>query len=297
MLKRISSYFEIQQVHIDEKTQKKYSYMPRFTYRSNFPPINGTLTSDKGWGCCYRSGQGLIASYLMKYSSANPQDFFNKFNNRQLLSLFEDNENAPFSIHNLTKTCKDLFDIAPGTWAKPSQLCSAIVTIFKQFGFDVLATLDSNIKPNALDEISTYPLLFLCPLMLGMKVIDQKYNQFLIDVFHRKEFLGIVSGYSAFSYFFVGMTDENNLIYFDPHVTRNAVLSSENYSDFFSQPAHAMQLQSLNPSILIGFVCESKEKAQILFDFLLTHENSPLSSHKIDESIVDAVLDIDDLDL
>ena len=297
MLKRISSYFEIQQVHIDERTQKKYSYMPRFTYRSNFPPISGALTSDKGWGCCYRSAQGLVANYLLRYSNSKTKEFFAKFGNRQLLGLFEDKESAPFSIHNMTKICKELFDIAPGTWAKPSQICSVIVSILNQHGFEVLAAVDSNIEPTALDSISTYPLLVLCPLMLGMKAVDQKYNQFLIDVFHRKEFLGIVSGYSAFSYFFVGITDENNLIYFDPHVTKDAVLSTDGHSDFFSQPAHAMQLQSLNPSILIGFVCETKENAQLLLDFLVTHENTPISSHKVDDSLIESVLDIDDLDI
>ena len=296
MLKKLSSYLDVQQVRLDEKTVNKYSYLPRFIYRYDFSPIPGLITSDSGWGCCFRSTQGLVARYFIELENNFPDYFYSNFPNMQILSLFEDTPTAPFSIHNLTKICSS-FGLKPGSWAKPSQACAAVLEIFKKYKLNAISTIDQNIDPSKIDEFDNNPILFLVPLMLGLETIDEKFYPFIIDVFHRKEFIGIVSGDSAYSYYFVGITDDNNLIYFDPHVSKAAVLSSHDHPDFFSQPPKVMQLQSLNPSIMIGFYCESKEKLKELVNYLVSFKNSPITSHKIEESVLNDVLDIDDLDI
>lgn len=295
MLRKISSYFDAPKIQLTADEERKYSRVPRFTYRMNFPEID-SITSDSGWGCCFRSAQGLVASFLLRYASSNPELYFKKFPIVPLLGLFEDHKDMPFSIQNLVSVCKN-FGVKPGNWAKPSQISATIMTILKDFGVDCIAASDTNIDPVLIEKVE-YPVLVLIPCLLGMEVIDERFYPFIKEVFHRKEFVGIVSGYAAYSYFIVGMTEnEENVIYFDPHVTREAVMSCELHHDFFSQPAKGMPLKSMNPSILIGFICETKEKAAAMIDDLTKIENSPITSKTIDADLIDQVLDIDDLDM
>jgi cysteine protease ATG4 len=295
MLQRISTYFDGHQIELSEEEAKRYSRVPRFTYRSNFPAIF-SITSDSGWGCCFRTAQGLVASFLLRYASVEPELYFQKFPTIPLLGLFEDHQDMPFSIQNLVNVCTN-FGVKAGTWAKPSQMSATIMTILKDHKIDCIAAVDSNIDPTLIEQVK-YPILVLIPALLGMNEIDKQFYPFIREVFRRKELVGVISGYSAFSYFIVGMTEnKENVIYFDPHVTHEAVLSCQSHEDFFSQPAKAMPLKSMNPSMLFGFICESKEKAAAMIEDLIGVENSPITSKSIDIDLIDQVLDIDDLSM
>ncbi|EAY14984.1 Clan CA, family C54, ATG4-like cysteine peptidase [Trichomonas vaginalis G3] len=296
MLKKISEACGLSSVPLTKGDIKKYENIPRFTYRCNFQAIQpGNITSDSGWGCCYRSAQGLIASYFLNYAPVDAEYFFTVFNEIPMFSLFEDRVEMPFSIQNLVYR-SELFGVKPGTWAKPSQLAATIESIFKDLKLSVLISKDSNIIPEDVKTMRA-PFLLLIPILLGMKDVEQKFIPFIKYTFQRPEFLGAVSGSSDFSYFLVGLSEDQNVVYFDPHVTKQAVASSFDHSEFFEVPPRGIKMKSLNPSFLLGFFCSSTENAISLIEDITKLKDSPITFSEIRKDLVDQVLDIDDIDL
>jgi len=47
--------------------QKYFKNFIWITYRSNFQPLPGNITTDSGWGCMIRAGQMLIANLLIRH--------------------------------------------------------------------------------------------------------------------------------------------------------------------------------------------------------------------------------------
>ena len=136
------------------------------TYRSNFPPIPRSqdskaisglsfavrirsqlgqqegFTSDTGWGCMIRSGQSLLANALF-ISSLGRGTFIGHniyyrltkadwrlgekpVEQRQILSLFADNPQAPFSVHRFVEHGAYACGKVPGEWFGPSATARCI---------------------------------------------------------------------------------------------------------------------------------------------------------------------------
>jgi cysteine protease ATG4 len=114
------------------------------TYRDNFPPIakstdpaassamsfttklrnlgnQGGFTSDAGWGCMIRSGQSLLANSLaMVKLGRDWRVGQNEQKHKELLSLFADTPEAPFSIHKFVEHGAQACGKYPGQWFGPS---------------------------------------------------------------------------------------------------------------------------------------------------------------------------------
>ncbi|QVM06461.1 Cysteine protease atg4 [Coccidioides posadasii str. Silveira] len=122
-----------------------------FTYRSNFPaipksrdpdtPLALTLsvrlrsqfldthgfTADTGWGCMIRSGQSLLANALSILNLGRDWRRGSKIKEEcELLSLFADNPQAPFSIHRFVDYGASACGKHPGEWFGPSATARCI---------------------------------------------------------------------------------------------------------------------------------------------------------------------------
>jgi len=106
----------------------KQDYFSRiwFTYRKNFPRIDGTqLTTDCGWGCMIRTGQMIMAqAFITNYlgrewrwtgSQSDKTDMIH----RMIIKWFLDDPDAPFSLHRLVKIGECLGK-KPGAWYGPA---------------------------------------------------------------------------------------------------------------------------------------------------------------------------------
>lgn len=106
----------------------KQDYFSRiwFTYRKNFPRIDGTqLTTDCGWGCMIRTGQmimaqALITNYLGRdWRWTGSQSDKTDMIHRMIIKWFLDDPDAPFSLHRLVKIGECLGK-KPGDWYGPA---------------------------------------------------------------------------------------------------------------------------------------------------------------------------------
>lgn len=114
------------------------------TYRDSFPPIpkssdpaasakmsfttklrnftNQTgFTSDTGWGCMIRSGQSLLANTIILNRLGRDWKKGQRENeHRDILSLFADTPEAPFSIHKFVEHGAQACGTYPGEWFGPN---------------------------------------------------------------------------------------------------------------------------------------------------------------------------------
>ena len=256
---------------------KPYRNFARFTYRSDFEPIPGTrITSDSGWGCCYRCCQGFLCNYIIRINENDSEIMKKCFGNKKIFELFMDLLSSEFSIQNLAYENKKLFNLQPGKWGKPSQIAHAISEIMKRNGLSSYVSLNCIIEPKVIKSKS-YPILLMISLMCGLNSLDPSFGPFLKYVFSLKENLGIVSGYYGSAYYIVDINESDEVLYYDPHTVNKAVKSEKQFDSFFEPQLHRMKLSKLNPSTLICFECIDEESTNLLIKNLTEFPNSPIS--------------------
>ena len=129
------------------------------TYRNNFPPIaksadpaatsgmsfatrlrnlgnQSGFSSDTGWGCMIRSGQSLLANALAELKLGRDwkkgQD---EAAHKNLLSLFADSPEAPFSIHKFVEHGAQACGKHPGEWFGPSATARCIQYVSQRIDY------------------------------------------------------------------------------------------------------------------------------------------------------------------
>eukprot|EP00462_Mataza_sp_D1_P017115 CAMPEP_0175150410 /NCGR_PEP_ID=MMETSP0087-20121206/17856_1 /TAXON_ID=136419 /ORGANISM="Unknown Unknown, Strain D1" /LENGTH=439 /DNA_ID=CAMNT_0016436355 /DNA_START=98 /DNA_END=1417 /DNA_ORIENTATION=- len=101
-----------------ESSQAHLKALAWIPYRKGFPPIQGKITSDAGWGCTLRSMQMLFANLLLRHFRQLPQDTDSSFvppTPSQVLRWFEDRQSTPYSLHNMLSAGHT----PPGSWYGP----------------------------------------------------------------------------------------------------------------------------------------------------------------------------------
>lgn len=120
------------------------------TYRNNFPPIPKSsdpsagagmsfatrlrnignkdgFSSDTGWGCMIRSGQSLLANALSTLRFGRDWKLGEREQeHKELLALFADLPEAPFSIHKMVEHGAQACGKHPGEWFGPSATARCI---------------------------------------------------------------------------------------------------------------------------------------------------------------------------
>lgn len=267
--------------------EKRYSELlkiPRFTYRSGFEPIPHTaISTDSGWGCCYRCCQGFLARFLISVSNSN-------------LSLFEDRLGATLSIQNLVLGTSKI-GVKPGEWAKPSQIATSVVEMLNTIGFASYVCLDCTVARSSLPK--SFPMLLMISLRCGLDSLDPDFYHFIYKMLQLPESLGIVSGYLGSAYYVVGMDEPTQRVfYYDPHTVSEAVCCADHHKSFFEPPLQEMQIEQMNPSMLFAFSCGDSGSLDNVLDALTTVKDSPIQvCETIETDLIDQVLDIDDLEI
>ncbi|KAF9966458.1 Cysteine protease atg4, partial [Mortierella alpina] len=178
------------------------------TYRHSYAPIKpSNFTSDVGWGCMLRSGQGLLANALaiqfMGRGWNRPAPGDAEWESYvQILSWFLDDMNAksPFSVHRIALLGKQLGKNI-GEWFGPSttsQVTKALVHNFPESGLNVYVTTDGVVYKDEVEEAATMKnkkefgqLLILVTIRLGIDKLNPIYNDAIKTTFEFPQSLGI----------------------------------------------------------------------------------------------------------
>ncbi|CAI0396975.1 unnamed protein product [Linum tenue] len=265
------------------------------TYRKGFDAIGDSkLTSDVGWGCMVRSSQMLIAQfgplYLLMFTYSQhlqpqDQDYIT------ILHLFGDSEASPFSIHNLLLAGK-AYGLAAGSWVGPYAMCRSWETLVRSKREETVHELhpfpmalyvvsgDENgerggapvvciedVHRSCLEfskgQVDWTPIILLVPLVLGLDKVNPRYIPSLQATFTFPQSLGILGGKPGASTYIVGVQDDN-AFYLDPHEVQQVVHISKDdleadSSSYHSNVIRHIPLESIDPSLAIGFYCRDKD--------------------------------------
>ncbi|KAF9580761.1 Cysteine protease atg4 [Lunasporangiospora selenospora] len=259
------------------------------TYRHSYPPIRpSNCTTDVGWGCMLRSGQGLLSNALAiqfmgrGWNRPGPGDPHWEDYVR-LLSWFLDDMNArsPFSVHRIALLGKQLGKNI-GEWFGPSttsQVTKALVHNFPECNLGVYVTTDGVIYKDQVEEAAKTKqtgefghLLILVTIRLGIDKLNPIYNEAIKATFEFPQTLGIAGGRPSSSYYFVGYQGDD-LFYLDPHHSRCVVetkelneYTAEDFATYHCDTIRKIDINAIDPSMLLAFYCRDRAE----FDALCT---------------------------
>lgn len=243
--------------------------------RSQLVDQNG-FTSDSGWGCMIRSGQSLLCNAMAILNLGRgwrrgilPDE------ERHLISLFADDRQAPYSIHNFVQNGEGLCGKFPGEWFGPSATARCIQEMVNSReprlrvystgdGPDVYQ--DSFMRIAKPDGENFHPTLILVGTRLGIDKITPVYWEALIAALQMTQSVGIAGGRPSSSHYFVG-SQGHFLFYLDPHHTRKALpyhtditeYTKEDIDTCHTSRLRRIHVREMDPSMLVGFLIRTEE--------------------------------------
>ena len=118
------------------------------------------------------------------------------------------------------------------------------------------------------------PLLLLIPLRLGQDRFNLEYVRPLFSCFKLPQSVGIIGGRPKHALYLIGYQDEQ-IFYLDPHTTQSAVLTPQGSlripdKTYHTSHVESMHYSELDPSLAIGFFCETEAVFEDLLDQLET---------------------------
>ncbi|CAK8542590.1 unnamed protein product [Lathyrus sativus] len=266
------------------------------TYRKGFDAIEDSkYTSDVNWGCMLRSSQMLVAQALIFHKLGRS---WRKTTDKpvdkeyiDILQLFGDSEAAAFSIHNLLQAGKG-YGLAVGSWVGPYAMCRTWEVLARNqrekndqgekplpMAIYVVSGDEDGERGGApvvcIDDASKHcsefskglaawtPILLLVPLVLGLDKVNLRYIPLLQSTFKFPQSLGILGGKPGASTYIIGVQSEK-AFYLDPHDVKPVVnitgdTQEPNTSSYHCNISKHMPLDSIDPSLAIGFYCRDKD--------------------------------------
>ncbi|KAF9299758.1 Cysteine protease atg4b [Mortierella antarctica] len=269
-----------------------------FTYRKDIARIEPSFyTSDAGWGCMMRTGQSLLAEAFVqiilgrgwRVTGAHSADTSEKY--RTILNWFADEPDRYYSIHNIAKSGLAL-DKRVGDWFGPSTMAHALKQLSQKHvdcPVHVSVPMDNQLRASEIVQIAlggskdyvngstvppspsatTFngldrwkPVVLLMPVRYGLEKLTEKYSNNLKKLFELPQFLGIAGGRPGRSLYFVACQG-NELFYFDPHFVKPRATQEElnqcPAASYHCNVVRTMEMQELDPSMMLGFLIRSQD--------------------------------------
>lgn len=205
------------------------------------------FTSDVGWGCMIRTLQLLLANALLALGGAEGRA-------DNLLLLFGDTYDCPFSLHNFIRAASELpLQVKPGEWFGPSAASLSIKRLCARAGEPRLRVHVSESGDLYGDEMAALfaraePVLVLFPIRLGIDRVNAIYYPSLFQLLAVRQAVGIAGGKPLSLYYFFGYLGAD-LLYLDPHNVQPVSGSPDTYH---TPRCSTLPIASLDPSMLVG---------------------------------------------
>ena len=280
---------------------KDLSNKLHFTYRTRFTPIqrseNGPspmnfqrflrdnplnsienlvsnpdcFTTDIGWGCMIRTGQSLLGNAIQDANFGRNFNF-NDYTNTdvtvsskrdKIISWFEDNDTAPFSLHQFVKKGTEFSNMMPGQWFGPAATSTSIKELIEDFplcGIDdcIISVSSGDIFQDTVEKIfekkEDSKILFLLGVKLGLTSMNIEYADDIFALLSNKYTVGIAGGRPSSSLYFFGYQG-TELLYFDPHCPQPC-LDQTTHATCTSTDYGRLNITDIDPSMLIGVLID-----------------------------------------
>ncbi|GAB7361285.1 hypothetical protein MBLNU230_g1345t1 [Neophaeotheca triangularis] len=242
------------------------------TRMRNFSNQNG-FKNDTNWGCMIRSGQAMLANTLSILRLGRDWRLGQDMDtHKEILSLFADVPEAPFSIQKFVEHGAKACGKHPGEWFGPSaaaRCIEALTALHPEAGLNVyVRPNDSDVYTSTLLSTATTthttpfkPTLILLGVRLGIDRITPVYHSTLKTLLELPQSVGIAGGRPSSSHYFLGHQGDH-LFYLDPHTTQPtlpAEVSDEDVKTCHTRRVRRLGVQDLDPSMLLGFLVRSEE--------------------------------------
>lgn len=271
---------------------------------------NQAFHTDVGWGCMIRTSQSLLANtFLRLVETGSLKEQHLKGNEpetdrtqkirdllkpygvspielREIIRLFGDNYESPFSLHNFVKAASHLpLEVKPGQWFGPSAASLSIKRLCNNYASTSLPLLRVHVSENsdlcnedmaALFAASSDAVLVLFPVRLGIESVNLYYYPSIFELFALPQSVGIAGGKPSSSYYFVGYSG-TDLLYLDPH---NLQMVSEEVDLYRTTRCQTLPVSSLDPLMLVGILLLSMDD-YICFKAALEKTNKIISFHDL----------------
>ena len=265
-----------------------HSFLLYFSYKTNFDLINN-IDNDIGWGCTIRSCQMLLSNILLKNKL---KDKFGKIDEEYydyIIYIFKDNYNSLFGIHQFIKYY-DKYDKKIGDYIGPYTISSILENFYDILSNKFNIIYINNIYDiftinNILDKRNDKSYLISFTVKLGINNTDEYYYSYIIELIKNKYFMGMISGKKTQSYYIIGITDNNQLVYLDPH---NVSVYNDNIfdkKDYFANNMYYLDIKYLSPTMSFKFYFDKKEEVLFFYETLKKNKILNIIDKLIDYNI------------
>ena len=140
------------------------------------------------------------------------------------------------------------------------------------FVSDQSNTLDLSLISEPEQKNTFRPLLLLIPLRLGQDKFNLEYAKPLLSCLKLPQSVGIIGGRPKHALYLIGFQDDR-IFYLDPHTTQQAVNTPHGSlpipdKTFHTTYVESMHFSELDPSLAVGFFCETEAVFEDLLDKL-----------------------------
>ena len=119
--------------------------------------------------------------------------------------------------------------------------------------------------------------LIFISVRLGInKVTDEYYNS-LLKLFGCKECIGIIGGETNLAHYFIGYNSKGNLLYLDPHITRDAIYELNDdiiLSDCLVKNIYEISIDNMSTGLSIGFLFRNDDEFEDFIQFMEKYNKS-----------------------
>ena len=119
-------------------------------------------------------------------------------------------------------------------------------------------------------KIKKSGLIFIS-MRLGINKVSFEYYSSIKKLFECKECIGIIGGETNLAHYFIGYNDKGNLIYLDPHITRDCVneLNEDSIiNDYLSKNILEISMDDMSTALSVGFLFRNKNEFEDLNKFV-----------------------------
>ena len=255
---------------IEYFNEKYYKHIV-FSYKKNFEKINGSnITCDSGWGCMIRCGQMILYQGIMMLMNDKNENLRNNFN---------DNNDSCFSIHKICSFKKKI-NIEINQWVGPNTMCHLIKNIVESSPYNEKMNIQIYNNELFINEKIYKPTLIFIPLRLGINYIEEKYYHILFLTFTYTNFVGFIGGSGYQAHYFIGIDNNLDLYYLDPHFTQD---NNQNTS-YKSKKIHKKNITELDPNIALCFNAKNQEDYNSICNIFSQDVNSIIEIKESNET-------------